>query len=38
MAMLYADNDKYAWQSTFAIVEAYNDERFSASTLRRNWR
>ena len=24
MAMLYADNDKYAWQSTFAIVEAYN--------------
>ena len=24
MAMLYADNDKYAWQSTFVIVEAYN--------------
>jgi len=24
MSTLYSDNDKYAWQSTFAIVEAYN--------------
>jgi phosphohistidine swiveling domain-containing protein len=24
MSTLYTDHDKYAWQSTFAIVEAYN--------------
>ena len=24
MTRLHSDNDKYAWQSTFAIVEAYN--------------
>jgi hypothetical protein len=24
MTTLFCDNDKYAWQSTFAIVEAYN--------------
>ena len=24
MARLQSDNDKYGWQSTFAIVEAYN--------------
>ena len=24
MARLHSDNDKYGWQSTFAIVEAYN--------------